>query len=285
MADDEIQEVSSAKCFGGYVKQYKHRSNVLNCDMSFVVYVPPQAETEQVPVLYFLSGLTCTDQNFITKAGAQQAAAELGIMLVCPDTSPRGVPIEGDSESWDFGVGAGFYVDATEEKWKTNYNMYSYVVDELPLLIIKNFSASPDRQSIFGHSMGGHGALICALKNPGLYKSASAFAPISNPINCPWGKKAFSGYLGSDAKAWEEYDATCLVAKYDGPNFNILIDQGTSDKFYIEKQLLPENLIAACKGSSVSAVLRLQEGYDHGYYFIASFVAEHIKFHARYLLA
>ncbi|XP_053403305.1 S-formylglutathione hydrolase-like isoform X3 [Mercenaria mercenaria] len=278
-----LTEVSSNKMFNGLQKVFSHESKECKCTMKFGVYLPPQAEDKKCPVLYWLSGLTCTEQNFVTKAGAQRVAAEKGIIIVAPDTSPRGVEIEGQDDSYDFGSGAGFYVNATEEKWKTNYRMYSYITSELPDLINSNFKTNPDKMSIFGHSMGGHGALICAMKNPGKYKSVSAFSPISNPINAPWGKKAFTGYLGEDQSKWQEYDATELVKKYNGPPLNILIDQGKSDNFYVDKQLLPENLVDACKSSNVPVVLRVQEGYDHSYYFIATFVEEHINHHAQYL--
>lgn len=279
-----LEEISSAKCFGGSQKVFKHHSSELKCDMKFGVYVPPILAEQKVPVLYWLSGLTCTEQNFITKAGAQRTAAEQGIMIVAPDTSPRSCGIEGEDDSYDFGTGAGFYVDATEEKWKTNYRMFSYVTKELPALIASNFPALPEKQSVFGHSMGGHGALICFLKNPGLYKSVSAFSPICNPVQCPWGQKALTGYLGSDKETWKEYDATELVKNYDGPIPDILIDQGTDDQFY-PSQLLPENFVEACRSKNVPVTLRMQEGYDHSYYFISSFVEDHVKHHARYLKA
>lgn len=263
---------------------FEHTSEILKCTMKFAVYLPSKAEAGKVPVLYWLSGLTCTEQNFITKAGAQRYAEEHGLALVAPDTSPRGCNIESEEDSWDFGTGAGFYVDATQEKWKTNYNMYSYITEELPTLINANFPVLSDRQSIFGHSMGGHGALICALKNPGLYKSVSAFAPICNPINCPWGQKAFSGYIGEDKVSWKNWDACELVAQYKGPSFSyILIDQGKDDPFLHQKQLLPENFVEACREAGVQVVLRLQEGYDHGYHFISSFVGDHIQHHAKAL--
>lgn len=252
--------------------------------MKFGIYLPPQAENNKVPVVYWLSGLTCTEQNFITKAGAQRVASELGLIVVAPDTSPRGVNIEGEDDSYDFGSGAGFYVDATEEKWKNNYRMYSYITSELPKVINSNFNTKPDKVSIFGHSMGGHGALICALKNPGQFCSVSAFAPISNPIQAPWGIKAFTGYLGTDQSKWKEYDATELVKSYQGPQLNVLVDQGASDNFYVEKQLLPENFKAATVANNVDMVLRMQEGYDHSYYFIATFVEDHLRHHAKHLL-
>jgi len=216
-------------------------------------------------------------KNFITKAGAQRYASQYGIFLVAPDTSPRGCNIPGEADSWDFGVGAGFYVDATEEKWKKNYNMYSYVTKELSEIVNKHFPVIPDRQSISGHSMGGHGALICTLKNPGEYKSCSAFSPICNPVICPWGKKAFSGYLGSDEETWKAYDATELTKSYTGPSPNILIDQGTEDKF-LEEQLLPHSLQAA-----KHVQVRMQKGYDHSYYFISTFIEDHIAHHAQFL--
>ncbi|XP_022253420.1 S-formylglutathione hydrolase-like isoform X2 [Limulus polyphemus] len=278
-----LTPVSSNRCFGGYQKVYSHESSELKCKMNFSVYLPPQAEEKKVPVLYWLSGLTCTEQNFIQKAGAQRYAAEAGVMIVCPDTSPRGVNIEGEDDSYDFGSGAGFYVDATEEKWKNHYKMYSYVTKELPEIINGNFPALPHCQSIFGHSMGGHGALICALKNPGKYCSVSAFSPICNPMECPWGQKAFTGYLGKDKETWKEYDATHLVKKYQGPPLTILIDQGKDDNFLKEGQLLPDNFVAACTENKMPVILRMQETYDHSYYFIATFVEDHIKHHLEYL--
>lgn len=279
MAD--LKEVSSNKCHGGYQKVFEHTSKQLSCKMRFGIFLPPKSEQEKVPTLYWLSGLTCTEENFITKAGAQVHAAELGIAIVAPDTSPRGCGIEGEDDSYDFGTGAGFYLDATDEKWKTNYRMFSYISMELPLLIQSNFPVLQDNRSIAGHSMGGHGALICALKNPGMYKSVSAFAPICNPINCPWGQKAFSGYLGSDREAWKKWDATELVMRYLGPPMSyIFIDQGGDDQFLKENQLLPENFVEACHEGNVPVVYRKQEGYDHSYYFISSFIADHMKHHA-----
>eukprot|EP01101_Sappina_pedata_P004919 TRINITY_DN2154_c0_g2_i1.p1 TRINITY_DN2154_c0_g2~~TRINITY_DN2154_c0_g2_i1.p1 ORF type:complete len:290 (+),score=109.11 TRINITY_DN2154_c0_g2_i1:100-870(+) len=254
--------------------------------MNFTVFVPSAASPapHNFPVLYWLSGLTCTDENFITKAGAQDAATKHGIFLVCPDTSPRGTSIEGQSDSWDFGLGAGFYLNATQPLWSTNFNMYSYVTAELPAIISANFSvADTTRSSIFGHSMGGHGALVCALKNPGQYRSVSAFAPICNPINCPWGNKAFLGYLGDDKDSWKTWDSTELVSKYAGQDLHILIDQGSEDKFYKEKQLLTEAFEEGAKKANVNALVRYQEGYDHSYYFIATFVAEHIAHHSAHL--
>jgi S-formylglutathione hydrolase len=247
--------------------------------MRFSVYQPPQVKSEPVPVLYFLSGLTCTEENFMAKAGAQQFAAKYGLMLVAPDTSPRKTGIPGEDDDWDFGTGAGFYVDATVEPWSSHYQMYSYVVRELPALIAEHFPIKPERQGIFGHSMGGHGALICALKNPEQYKSVSAFAPIAAPMRCPWGEKAFTNYLGSDQEKWRTYDASELVltANYKRP---ILIDQGTIDPFLEKQQLLPEVFEAACEKAGQPLNLRFQEGYNHSYYFIASFIEDHICHHA-----
>ncbi|TWW80220.1 S-formylglutathione hydrolase [Takifugu flavidus] len=283
--------VSSNKCAGGFQKVFEHDSSELKCKMKFAVFIPPKAETEKCAVLYWLSGLTCTEQNFITKAGSQLPAAEHELIIVAPDTSPRGCKLEGEDESWDFGSGAGFYVDATQEPWRTNYRMYSYVTEELPRLINANFPTDPDRMSISGHSMGGHGALICALKNPGKYKarpasegSVSAFAPICNPIQCPWGQKAFSGYLGNDRSTWEAYDATKLAAAYSGPRLDVLIDQGREDQFLSAGQLLPDNLISVCS-KKIPVVFRLHEGYDHSFYFISSFMVDHVAHHAKFLKA
>jgi len=270
--------VSKHTCFGGTVAFYSHHSSACNSKMKFAVYLPPQAKSKSVPVLYFLSGLTCTEENFIVKAGAQQFAAKYGIMLVVPDTSPRNNGIPGEDDDWDFGTGAGFYVDATVEPWKSHYQMYSYVVDELPTIIAEHFPAIPEKQSIFGHSMGGHGALICALKNPERYLSVSAFAPIVAPMRCPWGQKAFTNYLGSNTATWRAYDASELVltAQYNRP---ILIDQGMEDKF-LSNQLLPELFEEACAKVGQTLSLRMQAGYDHSYYFIATFMEDHIRHHA-----
>ena len=279
---------ASIKMFGGRVQRLTHRSAVTKTDMDFTVFVPPQAsKSRPVPTLFWLSGLTCTDENFLTKAGAQKRASELGIAIVMPDTSPRGAGIAGEDDFYDFGSGAGFYLDATEPDWKENYNMYSYVTEELPELLSTDFPELCNvRQGIFGHSMGGHGALICALKNPGKYRSVSAFSPICNPIECPWGQKAFSGYLGEDNKEWwKRYDATELVSSYKGPPIHVLVDQGAADNFYIEKQLLPENFERACASNdNVRATLRIQPEYDHSYYFIATFVDDHLDHHASSLL-
>ena len=276
-----LKEVSSVKCFGGFQKVFEHDSSELKCRMKFAIYLPPQVDGEKFPILYWLSGLTCTEQIFIWKGGAQRLASALGLAVVVPDTSPRGCNIEGEEDSWDFGTGAGFYVNATEEKWKKNYRMYSYVTSELPEVVRTNFNVNPDRQSIFGHSMGGHGALICTLKNPGMYRSVSAFAPICNPINCPWGKKAFSGYLGPDRETWKQWDATELVKSYKGPPFSyILIDQGKADSFLTDGQLLPENFVQSAQESGVPVVLRMQEDYDHSYLFVSTFMEDHMRHHA-----
>ncbi|MDX2212829.1 MAG: S-formylglutathione hydrolase [Oculatellaceae cyanobacterium bins.114] len=268
-------------CFGGTVEFYSHVSSACNSDMKFSVYQPPQARSHPVPVLYFLSGLTCTEENFMVKAGAQQFAAKYGVMLVAPDTSPRGRGIPGEEDDWDFGTGAGFYVDATEAPWNQYYRMYSYVTQELPALIAANFAVQSDCQGILGHSMGGHGALICALKNPDQYQSVSAFAPIAAPMQCPWGQKAFRNYLGSDIEQWRAYDASELVltTQRDRP---ILIDQGMADPF-LEKQLMPERFEQACAKVGQPLTLRRQADYDHGYYFISTFIEDHIRFHAEAL--
>ena len=279
---NSLQLKSEYCCFDGTVAYYSHQSASCNSNMNFAVYLPPQAKSQPVPILYYLSGLTCNEENFITKAGAQQYAAELGIMLVAPDTSPRNTGIPGEDEDWDMGSGAGFYVDATEAPWKKHYQMYSYVTQELPKLIADNFSVT-DKQSIMGHSMGGHGALICALKNPQQYLSVSAFAPIAAPMQCPWGNKLFTAYLGNDKQKWAEYDATELV-KQTQLNSTILIDQGTADQFYHQQQLLPEHFDRACQQAGQKLNLRFQKGYDHSYFTISTFIKEHMQHHAAYLI-
>ncbi len=277
-----ITSVSRNRCFGGVQGVYSHEARETACPMRFGVFLPPQAEAQPVPVLYWLSGLTCTEENFIVKAGAQRVAAELGLAIVVPDTSPRGLKIPGESESYDFGLGAGFYVDAVQPPWSRGYRMYSYVVKELARLIESEFPVDPARTGIFGHSMGGHGALTIALKNPAYYRSVSAFAPISSPMRCPWGEKALTGYLGADRAPWREYDATALLAERGWSGPALLVDQGTDDQF-LESQLKPELLKEACRRSGVSLDLRLQAGYDHSYFFIASFIEDHLRFHARNL--
>jgi S-formylglutathione hydrolase len=273
---------SEYRCFGGTVAYYSHYSQSCNSEMRFSIYLPPQALTQPVPVLYYLSGLTCTEENFTIKAGAQRYASELGIILVAPDTSPRNTGTPGEDETWDLGTGAGFYVDATVEPWSKHYRTYSYIVEELPRLIQENFPALTDKQGIFGHSMGGHGAIVCALKNPDKYLSVSAFAPLCAPMQCSWGEKAFSAYLGSDRARWRDYDASELVQKqpFERP---ILIDQGTADSFYQQKQLLPEVFETACRQVGQSLTLRLQEGYDHSYFAIATWMEDHIRHHANFL--
>ncbi|MGB7444953.1 MAG: S-formylglutathione hydrolase [Coleofasciculaceae cyanobacterium] len=274
--------VSENYCFGGTVGFYAHQSQTCRTEMRFAIYQPPQAKSKPVPVLYFLSGLTCTEENFVAKAGAQQFAAKYGLMLVVPDTSPRKAGVEGEDEDWDLGTGAGFYVDATQEPWAAHYQMYSYVVEELPSLIGEHFPAQMEKQGIFGHSMGGHGALVCALRNPEQYISVSALAPIAAPMRCPWGQKAFSHYLGSDQESWRAYDASELVltTNYSHP---ILIDQGKADPFLKKQQLLPEVFEEACEKAGHPLTLRFQVGYNHSYYFISTFMEDHIRHHAKVL--
>lgn len=278
----EIQLVSEHACFGGVQQFYLHDSRETHGSMKFSVYQPPQAKAGKVPVLYYLAGLTCTDETFTTKAHAQAVAAELGLMLVAPDTSPRGPRIPGDADKWDFGQGAGFYVDATQAPWAENYRMFSYITKELTAVVDANLPSLRGAAGIFGHSMGGHGALTLALRNPSLYKSVSAFAPIVAPMQCPWGQKAFSNYLGADQETWRQYDASELVAKKAFPT-HILIDQGTADPFLKDQQLLPEKFSAAAAKSGQKLTLRMQEGYDHGYYFIQTFMADHLRHHAKVL--
>jgi len=280
-----LKQESCNKMFGGQQKVFSHDSKELGCSMKFGVFVPPQMESGPVPVVIWLSGLTCTEANFVTKAGAQQYGAKHGFLVVAPDTSPRGLNIPGEEDGWDFGTGAGFYVDATNDPWKKNYRMFSYVTKELIEVIEANFKVDTNKMGIMGHSMGGHGALVCALKNPGLFKSVSAFAPICNPVKCPWGVKAFGGYLGEDKSSWEEWDACRLVKKYNGPPLEILVDQGKADNFLTAGQLLPDNLVSECAGAGVPIVMRMQEDYDHSYYFIATFMGDHFDHHAKFLKA
>ncbi|BAJ79349.1 carboxylesterase [Acidiphilium multivorum AIU301] len=277
-----LETVSTQKCFGGMQGVYRHEAKETGCTMRFAVFLPPQAAAGTVPALYYLAGLTCTEENFTVKAGAQRVAAELGIALIAPDTSPRGLGYPGEDDAYDFGTGAGFYVDATETPWRDGYRMYSYITKELPALINASFPVDPARVGIFGHSMGGHGALTIALKNPGAYRSVSAFAPIVSPMRCPWGEKALTGYLGVDRANWRAYDATALIEDrgWDGPA--ILVDQGTADPF-LERELKPELLREACAAKGVKLDLRMQEGYDHSYFFIATFVEDHLRHHARHL--
>lgn len=264
--------------FSGSQEVWAHDSVACGSEMSFGIYLPSQAASSSVPAVYWLSGLTCTHENFMLKAGAQRVAAELGIALIMPDTSPRGLNLLGEDDDYDFGSGAGFYLDATREPWADNYKMYSYVVEELPKLINEKFPVDGDRVSISGHSMGGHGALTIALKNPDRYRSVSAFSPIVAPTQVPWGRKAFGGYLGDDEQSWAEYDASELVKQSQFPG-EILIDQGGSDEFLAE-QLCPEIFAAACDSVEQPLNLRMQPGYDHSYFFIASFIEDHLRFHA-----
>ncbi len=277
-----IQRIESIKEFGGLLNRYTHGSTVLDCEMTFSVYLPPQAEKGNVPALYWLSGLTCTDDNARTKGGMQRYASEQGIAIVFPDTSPRGDDVADEPERYDLGKGAGFYVNATQAPWAKHYQMYDYIVEELPKLLEANLPLMPDVKSVSGHSMGGHGALICALKNPDAYQSVSAFSPICNPINCDWGKGCFGAYLGDDVEVWKTYDATELVLAGATVN-DILIEQGLADEFYNEKQLLPENFQSACNETGQTLTLNRQEGYDHSYHFIATFIGEHIAYHAKAL--
>jgi S-formylglutathione hydrolase len=276
-----MQKIESHACFGGTQEVWSHRSRALDCDMRFGLFLPPQARHGPVPALYWLSGLTCSEQNFITKAGAQRYAAEHGIALVVPDTSPRGEGVA-DAEGYDLGQGAAFYVNATQAPWSAHYRMHDYVVDELPALVEAQFPVSAAR-SISGHSMGGHGALVAALRNPGRYRSVSAFAPIVAPTRVPWGEKAFSAYLGDDREAWRAWDACELVAAA-GERLPLLVDQGEADEF-LETQLKPQLLAEACDAAGHPLELRMRPGHDHSYYFIASFIGEHVAHHAAALKA
>ncbi len=279
-----LETISEHGCFGGTVGFYRHRSDANHCDMQFSVFVPAQAANGPVPALTYLAGLTCTEETFMIKAGAQRVAAELGIMLVAPDTSPRGESVPDDPDgAYDFGLGAGFYLNATEPPWSKHYHMYDYITKVLPAVLSKNFPLDVKRQGILGHSMGGHGALTIGLKNPDIYRSISAFAPICSPINCPWGQKALRNYLGPDESAWAEYDATELAKSLQfPPPSSILIDQGLADQF-LEQELHPHLFEAACDANDIDLVLRRHEGYDHGYYFIASFMEDHLRHHASIL--
>jgi len=274
-----LETVSTVRSFGGTQGVFRHSSRETRTDMTFAVFVPPQAEREPRPVVWYLSGLTCTHANVMEKGHYQRACAELGLIFVAPDTSPRGPRVPDDPDgAYDFGLGAGHYVDATEAPWSANYRMESYIVGELPELIAANFPVDMGRQAITGHSMGGHGALTLALKNPARWRSVSAFAPISSPMRCPWGEKALAGYIGPDQAAWRRYDATALLE--DGARVaELLVDQGQADNF-LEAQLKPELLEAACRGADVPLTLRRQPGYDHSYYFIATFMEDHLRWHA-----
>ena len=277
-----LNELSQNKSFGGKQLRFEHESSSCSCKMTVSIFLPPEAENTRVPVLYWLSGLTCTDENFVTKAGAQNYASKHGIAIIAPDTSPRGDDVPDDPEgAYDFGLAAGFYVNATEAPFSTHYHMYDYITKELPSLINANFNVDPSRQGIFGHSMGGHGAITIALNNPGQYKSLSAFAPISSPMNCPWGEKALNGYLGSNRETWKKHDAAYLVGT-TSEKLPLLVDQGTGDNF-LKDQLKPELLQQAADANQYPVTIRMQEGYDHSYFFIATFMEDHIDHHARAL--
>ena len=274
-----VEIVSKARCFGGMQYVCKHASRETGTDMRFALYLPPAAATGKVPLVWFLSGLTCTEENFTVKAGAQRIAAELGVALIAPDTSPRGEGVPDDADkAYDFGLGAGFYVDATQEPWAKNYRMASYIEKELPGVVAAEFPVDLARQSITGHSMGGHGALTMALRNPGRFRAVSAFAPIVAPSHCPWGEKALGHYLGADRAAWRRYDACALIE--DGARVpEILADFGLSDGF-LATQLMPERLEKACAEAGIALTLRRQDGYDHSYFFIATFIEDHLRWHA-----
>ena len=272
---------SEQACYGGTIGFYSHESREIGAEMKLSVYLPPHAAGRRLPVLYFLAGLTCTEETFMIKAGALRFAAELGLILVAPDTSPRGLGLPGEDDDWDFGSGAGFYLDAEAEPWRRNYRMFSYVTQELPALVETRFPADRDRRGIFGHSMGGHGALVAALRTPGGYRSVSAFAPIAHPVAVPWGIKAFGGYLGPDRARWADWDASLLMRKAAFPG-SILVDQGQQDQF-LENQLRPDALEAAARDSGQSLVLRRHDGYDHSYWFIQSFIEDHMRWHAERL--
>ena len=279
-----IETLSEHAAFGGTVGFYRHASAVTNCEMQFSVFVPPQARSGPVPMLTWLSGLTCTEETFMIKSGAQRIAAELGVIIVNPDTSPRGDDVPDDPDgSWDFGIAAGFYLNATQDPWSRHYRMYEYVVQELQALALNMLPVDRSRQGIFGHSMGGHGALTIGLKHPDIYRSISAFAPIGHPSACPWGEKAFGNYLGSDKAEWADYDATELARRVTTkPENPILVDQGMADQF-LDEQLRPDDLAVACADAGIELELRRHDGYDHGYYFISTFMEDHLRHHARCL--
>lgn len=277
-----LEIVSQSRCFEGSQITYRHASTATGTPMRFAAYLPPRAENGKCPVVWFLSGLTCSEENFTTKAGAQRVAAELGLILVAPDTSPRGADVPGDPDgAYDFGIGAGYYLDATQPPWNRHYKMASYIGNELPALIAANLPADMGRQGITGHSMGGHGALTMALRHPGRYAAVSAFAPIASPMNAPWGEKAFARYLGQDRALWRQYDACALIE--DGARLSeILVEQGTQDQF-LASQLKPERLVEACAKAGIPLTLRMRQGYDHSYFFIASFIEDHLRWHAERL--
>ena len=277
-----LKKVSDSRCFGGAQQVWSHASEATGCTMRFGLFLPPQASAGRVPVLWWLSGLTCTEENFIAKAGAQRGAAELGLALVVPDTSPRGITLPGDRDTWDFGVGAGFYVDATCDPWSQHYRMRRYISEELRSLVEAEFPVDGARTAMSGHSMGGHGALTMALSMPGWIRSVSAFAPIAAPMRCPWGEKALAGYLGQDRAAWAAYDSTALVQSRGWSGPPILVDQGEADPFLVT-QLRPDLLEQACAAAKVPLHLRLQPGYDHGYYFVSTFIEDHLRHHRAHL--
>jgi len=278
-----MELIESHASFGGTQRIYRHESKTIGLPMRFSVFMPEEASQKKVPALFYLAGLTCTEETFPIKAGAQRFAAQHGIALISPDTSPRGANVPGEADAWDFGVGAGFYVDATQEPWAKHYRMYSYVRDELRETVLNELAVDGEKLGIFGHSMGGHGALMLALRNPDIYRSVSAFAPIAAPTRCPWGEKAFSGYLGNDREAWKQYDASELVAKTTQKFAEgILVDQGLADNF-LAQQLNPDVFEAACKTAGQPLTLRRHEGYDHGYFFISTFIEDHLAHHARVL--
>ncbi|ATU93028.1 S-formylglutathione hydrolase [Phyllobacterium zundukense] len=276
-----METLSIAKSFEGTQGVYRHRSDACQCDMTFAVFLPPQAKNGPVPLLWYLSGLTCTHQNVMDKGEYRRIAAELGIAIICPDTSPRGENVPDEKDNWQFGSGAGFYLDATEEPWSTNYRMATYIAEELPELVAANFPVDMKRQSIFGHSMGGHGAITLALKNPGLFKSVSAFAPIARPIVAGWSRPAFEKYLGKDEAAWRAYDSVALIE--DGHRLpELLVDQGKADGF-LDDGLRPWLLEEACEKAGIPLTLNMRDGYDHSYFFISTFMADHIAWHAQRL--
>jgi len=281
-----LETISEHRCFGGVQGFYRHQSAVIGLPMRFAVYRPPQAQQRKVPVLFYLAGLTCTEETFTIKAGAQRVAAQCGLMLVACDTSPRHTGIPGEADDWEFGSGAGFYLNATQAPWSQYFRMYDYVLKELREAVLQNFPGAPRQVGIFGHSMGGHGALVLALRNPGVYRSVSAFAPICSPTRCAWGQKALPRYLGDDPAAWAQYDASEVLRARGAPVFKeILVDQGSADKFLAQGQLLPEQLESAAAAARQPLRLRRQDGYGHDYYFIASFVEDHVRFHADALAA
>jgi len=277
-----MEQIDAHRCFDGQQLRFRHRADSLDCDMTFSIYLPPQADQRVVPALYWLSGLTCTDENFVIKAGAQRYAAEYGIALIAPDTSPRGEGVPDDpTGAYDFGLGAGFYLNATRHPWDKHYRMYDYVVEELPRLINEHFPVDNEKIAISGHSMGGHGALSIALKNPQRYRSVSAFAPVCSPMRCPWGEKALGTYLGDDRDSWRQYDS-CELIRQAAHHLPILVDQGKADDF-LDAQLKPDLLADAAQQAGYPLDIRYQQGYDHSYFFISSFIGDHLRFHARYL--